>query len=82
MGRYGVKPDAECNTPCHADKSRKCGGSWRNSVFSLEAVKKPEVIVKYDALFGESVSGCYKDSGNRDLPNLIRAGYGNPKKCF
>jgi hypothetical protein len=26
--------------------------------------------------------GCYKDSGNRDLPNLIRAGYGDPSKCF
>jgi hypothetical protein len=36
----------------------------------------------YKAIYGESWEGCYKDAGNRDLPNLMRAGYGNPTKCF
>jgi hypothetical protein len=58
-------------------------------------VKKEEPVVKkeekktvvtessaYKAIMGESSEGCYKDSGNRDLPNLLRAGYGNPAKCF
>jgi hypothetical protein len=33
VGRYGNKPDAECNTSCTAEKEMKCGGSWRNSVW-------------------------------------------------
>jgi hypothetical protein len=69
---------------CKKDKSRICGGGWRNSVFNLDGVKKTVVAVKasYKPIYGESSEGCYKDSGNRDLPNLIRAGYGNPSKCF
>jgi hypothetical protein len=49
------------------------------------AAKKEVVTTKaaeYKNIMGESSEGCYKDSGNRDLPNLIRAGYGNPAKCF
>jgi hypothetical protein len=36
----------------------------------------------YKSIYGETWEGCYKDAGNRDLPNLIKAGYGNPSKCF
>jgi len=56
-----------------------CGAGWRNTIYKL--VKK-EIKITYTAIYGESVEGCYKDSGNRDLPSLIRGGYGNPKKCF
>lgn len=31
---------------------------------------------------GETHMGCYVDKGNRDLPNLLRAGYGNHRNCF
>jgi len=40
-GRYGQKPDGECNMPCSGDGSQKCGSAWRNSVWSasLSAVQ-------------------------------------------
>lgn len=31
---------------------------------------------------GEKYVGCYRDSGKRDLPRLLREGYGNYKACF
>jgi hypothetical protein len=67
---------------CKKDNSRMCGAGWRNNVFKLikKEVKKEEF--KYTAIYGETWMGCYKDAGNRDLPTLIRAGYGNPSKCF
>jgi hypothetical protein len=77
MGKYGKRPDKECNMPCAYDKNRICGGGWRNSVFSL-----PITIKTYKSVVGESQYGCFKDAGSRDLPNLLKAGYGNPKKCF
>jgi hypothetical protein len=70
---------------CRHDGSRICGAGWRNNVFRLvwkpKAAPKPVAAV-YKSIFGESYYGCYKDGGNRDLPKLLRAGYGNPKKCF
>jgi hypothetical protein len=54
-----------------------CGAGWRNSVFKLVVTKK-----SYVPLYGESSEGCFKDARNRDLPTLIRWGYGDPKKCF
>jgi len=62
---------------CRHDNSRWCGAGWRNSIYKLVKVSK-----EYKAIYGESWMGCYKDSGSRDLPNLLRAGYGNPSKCF
>jgi hypothetical protein len=51
----------------------------------IAKVEKETVVVKssgYSSITGETWGGCYKDAGNRDLPNLMRAGYGNPPKCF
>ena len=76
-GKHGKRPDSECNMKCKKDNSRFCGGSWRNNVFKL--VKKEW---KYTALYGETWLGCHKDARSRDLPTLIRAGYGDPSKCF
>jgi hypothetical protein len=72
---------------CKKDNGRVCGAGWRNSIFDVTNVKKTKVTVTvnsvaYKAIYGESSMGCFKDSGNRDLPNLMRAGYGNPSKCF
>jgi hypothetical protein len=68
---------------CRKDSSRICGAGWRNSIFNLDGVKKTKVPkFVYTALYGETWLGCFKDSGRRDLPTLIRAGYGNPRKCF
>jgi hypothetical protein len=62
---------------CKYDNNRFCGAGWRNNVFKL--IKKEW---KYQPIYGETWMGCYKDARNRDLPNLIRAGYGDPSKCF
>jgi hypothetical protein len=62
---------------CKHDKSRICGAGWRNSVFKLVKVER-----KYQAIYGETEHGCFKDARKRDIPNRIKAGYGNPKKCF
>jgi hypothetical protein len=79
MGRHGKRPDSECNMRCKYDNSRMCGAGWRNNIFKLV---KTEVTITYKAIFGETREGCFKDSGNRDLPNLLRAGYGSPRNCF
>jgi len=35
VGKYGKRPDGECNMDCKKDPSRKCGAGWRNSVFTF-----------------------------------------------
>lgn len=68
---------------CKKDNSRTCGAGWRNEIFKLKEVVKPKpVAFVYKSIIGETFYGCYKDAGNRDLPKLLRDGYGDPKKCF
>jgi hypothetical protein len=76
-GKHGKRPDRECNMKCRHDNSRMCGAGWRNNVFRL-IVKK----VVYKSILGENKLGCYQDRGNRDLPKLLRGGYGHPRTCF
>jgi len=57
-----------------------CGAGWRNSVFNLEGIKLKEY--EHESIMGETYVGCYVDNGKRDLPKLIRDGYGNYEKCF
>jgi hypothetical protein len=66
---------------CRKFKSRTCGAGWRNEIFDLLRVKKTPVT-PYKPIYGESSIGCYQDRGRRDLPNLLRAGYGRPSRCF
>jgi hypothetical protein len=35
--RYERRPDSECNTPCNGDRSKLCGGAWRNSIFTVSS---------------------------------------------
>jgi hypothetical protein len=46
VGKYGKRPDKECNMPCKKDTSRTCGAGWRNSVFELKIVPKKEAPKK------------------------------------
>jgi len=39
-------------------------------------------VYKHRTLGGEAYMGCHKDTGKRDLPTLLRGGYGNYKRCF
>jgi len=38
--------------------------------------------MSYESINDETYEGCYKDSGNRDLPTLIREAGGIPRNCF
>jgi len=64
--------------PCKKDKGRMCGAGWRNSVFKIVR-HEPE---PYKPIANEHWEGCFVDKGNRDLPKLLREGYGNYKACF
>lgn len=77
MGKYGKRPDSECNMKCKKDNSRICGAGWRNSIFKL--VVTPAV---YKPIYGESYEGCYLDKNPRDIPNLLKAGVSDPNTCF
>eukprot|EP00754_Rhynchopus_humris_P008094 Rhum_TRINITY_DN13656_c0_g1::Rhum_TRINITY_DN13656_c0_g1_i2::g.62438::m.62438 len=35
FGDYGKAADTECTSPCLKKASEKCGGRWRNSIYSL-----------------------------------------------
>jgi len=77
MGKHGKRPDKECNMKCKHDNSRMCGAGWRNNIFKLVVTPKA-----YKPIYGESVEGCYRDKRDRDLPNLLKGGEGDPSKCF
>jgi hypothetical protein len=77
MGKHGKRPDTECNMKCRHDSSRMCGAGWRNNIFKLVVTKKT-----YVSIIGETQGGCYKDSGRRDLPTMIREAGGIPRNCF
>jgi C1A family cysteine protease len=50
---YTKVADNECNMPCEANNTEKCGGAWRNSVYSTT---------------DSAYRGCYTDNANRALP--------------
>ncbi|XP_052077208.1 xylosyltransferase oxt-like [Mytilus californianus] len=33
--KYPKRPDSECNTKCRGEPSRMCGGTWRNSIYTV-----------------------------------------------
>ena len=33
-GKYGEAGEHECNSACLGDEGKKCGGFWRNSVYT------------------------------------------------
>lgn len=57
---YSKVSDGECNTPCSANSSEVCGGSWRNSIYATGITAPPTPAPTY--------KGCYTDDANRALP--------------
>lgn len=54
FGKYGARANEECNMECKKDKGRMCGAGWRNSIFSLMKVAKPEPFkYKHESILGE-----------------------------
>lgn len=56
VGKYGARPDKECNMDCAKEKGMKCGGGWRNSVWFTGGVS-----------YEKSLNHCVSASG-KDLP--------------
>merc|ERR1740130_2189216 len=59
--RYSQRPDGECGNACAGESSGRCGGGWRNAVYSVNARPEPDYV------------GCFVDDGARDLHEGPRA---------
>jgi hypothetical protein len=69
--RYDKKEnDSECDTPCSADNTQKCGGAWRNSIFAT-GVKQPPYAYQ----------GCYNDDPRRGLPIALMDSGATVESC-
>jgi glucan endo-1,3-alpha-glucosidase len=80
---YGKRPSSECRYKCSGDKSKMCGGSWRNSVYSTGLTGETSFIVpsrddSHVTISQNCVSpisvkqkyrrlGCYLDKSRRDV---------------
>jgi hypothetical protein len=56
VGKYGDRPDKECNKECSKEKGMKCGDGWRNSVWFTGGVS-----------YTKSTNHCISAKG-KDLP--------------
>lgn len=62
-GRFGSAPNSQCNMACPRGRGT-CGAGWRNSIYKTKAPAG-----KY--------LGCFKDTWQRDLPQLTNVGNSN-----
>lgn len=69
-GRYGRRDKRECRTQCSGDKTRYCGGAWRNDIFATGI--EPRVS-------GVAFLGCFRDNSKRDLPVVYNANHKTTK---
>ena len=44
--------------------------------------KPKPVKASYQAVLGESYSGCFADTGNRDMPYIMPGGSNSYQACF
>uniref|UniRef100_A0A1I8JE00 WSC domain-containing protein n=1 Tax=Macrostomum lignano TaxID=282301 RepID=A0A1I8JE00_9PLAT len=77
VGRYGKAKSKDCaRSTCKGDKRSKCGGPWRNSVFTTglkpKSFKTP----------GMSHIGCFVDGRRRDLPTVGGKGSMTVGRCY
>ncbi|HTP27063.1 MAG TPA: WSC domain-containing protein, partial [Anaeromyxobacteraceae bacterium] len=67
--RYTKVADSQCTSPCTANSSEICGGSWLNSIYSTTIT--PPTPTPTSAPY----DGCYTDSATRALGSeLISSG--------
>ena len=60
VGKYGKKPDTDCHMKCNHDKSRICGGPWRNTVVELTVGGKGT----FERLFSRGKYGNFGDKNH------------------
>lgn len=61
FGRFGQYPDTACTMKCHLEKNVICGGSWRNSVYSVGAYDPETKRANTAKEVSESVKGIISD---------------------
>ncbi|PAA60591.1 hypothetical protein BOX15_Mlig004080g1, partial [Macrostomum lignano] len=75
-GRYGKAKSSTCSSVCKGDRRRKCGGAWRNEIFTTglrsRRYKTPGMLHL----------GCFVDAKARDLPKLAGKGRMTVGKCY
>lgn len=55
---YTKVDEAQCNMPCAADEAEKCGGPWRNSIYST-------ALYPFNFNEADCLNGCMVDCGNQ-----------------
>lgn len=61
FGRYGQVDDSECSMNCKLETNIKCGGGWRNSVWSVTEYNPEERRIKEAKEVNDSVKGIIAD---------------------
>jgi RHS repeat-associated protein len=89
---YAKAGDGECNTQCTANPAEPCGGSYRNTVYSVLGNSEPWAFA-YDRQSNVSAlamapsapvttyQGCYADEGMRALPVQLMSSGATVAKC-
>ena len=68
---YDRADDRDCNTRCDANTNQICGGTWRNSIYSVTSNPSPPG----SQTRAGSYVGCYTDAPDRALPVFLGNGY-------
>lgn len=61
FGKYGKVDDSECNMACKLEADLTCGGSWRNSIWSLTPFNPEERRIEQAKEVNDSVKGIIAD---------------------
>lgn len=68
--KYGNTSNTECNTPCSGDFSKKCGGTWRLSVYATNPAILPSTAPGYAAV--RQSCEQYRYSGIRSYYHIVK----------
>ena len=61
FGKYGQKPDADCNMACRLEDDLICGGGWRNSIWAVTEFNPEEKRIADAKEVNDSVKGIIAD---------------------
>ena len=64
FGNYGQVDDSQCNMNCNLEPELKCGGGWRNSVYSVKEFNPEEKRVTQAKQINDSFKSIIKDIDN------------------
>lgn len=70
FGRYGKVNHRWCNSSCRGNHRQKCGGSWKNSIYSTGV--SAQGARDYLANIQKKYVGCFQTSSQLDLNGMKR----------